>query len=42
MENVDLHQEGQEEDGDEGLPVPLFFRACEVAGRGVKKDLRDQ
>ena len=42
MENVDLHQEGWEEDGVEGLPVPLLFGEYEVAGNGAKKDLRDR
>ena len=42
MENGDLLQEGQEQNGIEGLPFPLVFRACEVAGGGAKKDLRDQ
>ena len=42
MENGDLCQEGREEDGVEGLPVLLLFGACEVAGGGAKKDLRDR
>ena len=42
MENGDLRQEGQEEDGVEGLPVPLLFGVCKVAGGGAKKDLRDR
>ena len=41
MENGDLRQEGREEDGVEGLPVPLLFGAFEVAGGGAKKDLHD-
>ena len=41
MENGDLRQEGQKEDGVEGLPVPLLFGTGEVAGSGAKKDLRD-
>ena len=31
----------RDEDGVEGLTVPLLFGAFEVAGGGVKKDLRD-
>ena len=42
MENGDLLQEEQGEDGVEGLPDLLLFGACEVAGDGAKKDLRDQ
>ena len=42
MENGDLRQEGREEDGVEGLPVPLLFGAFEVAGGGAKKDLCDR
>ena len=41
MDNGDLRQKGWEEDGVEGLPVPLLFGAGEVAGGGTKKDLRD-
>ena len=41
MENGDLRQEGREEDGIEGLPVPLLFGACEVCGGGAKNDHRD-
>ena len=41
MDNCDLRQEGQEEDGVEGLPVPLLFGAFEVTGGGAKKGLRD-
>ena len=42
MENGELHQEGREEDGVEGLPVPLIFGSFEVAGGGAKKGLRDR
>ena len=42
MENGDLLQEEQGEDGVEGLQDLLLFGACEVAGDGAKKDLRDQ
>ena len=42
MENGDLRQEGRDEDGVEGLTVPLLFGAFEVAGGGAKKDLRDR
>ena len=42
MENGDLRQEGREEDGFEGLPVPLLFGSFEVAGGGAKKGLRDR
>ena len=41
MENGDLCQEGREEEGVEGLPVPLLFGSFEVAGGGAKKGLRD-
>ena len=41
MDNGDLRNKGQEEEGVEGLPVQLLFGACEVAGGGAKKDLRD-
>ena len=40
MENGNLRQEGREEDGVEGLPVPLLFGAFEVASGGAKKGLR--
>ena len=41
MDNGDLRQEGREEDGVEGLSVPLLFGSFEVAGGGLKKGLSD-
>ena len=41
MENGNLRQEGREENGVEGLPVPFLFRTYEVASGGAKKGLRD-
>ena len=41
MENGGLCQEGQKEDGVEGLPVPLLFCSFEVAGGSKKKALSD-